>query len=293
MDRIEALQLFMRVADAGGFSQAARALDLTQSQVSRAVQQLEERWGARLFHRTTRVVTLTEAGERAYEHARTLLEQAEELDNALSGVDAAPAGLLRIAAPIEFALAKLSPLTGRFLDRYPKVKLDFLLSDSPVDLAAQGVDLAFQFGPLPDSTLRSRRLCTYKRMLAAAPDFLERSGTPASPEDLRSAKAILSVPIGANWELVGPNGATAVVEPRGDVRASSGPAVVDLARQGLGVAMMPCFIAYPLIERGSLAEVLPAWRGALLPLFAVWSARELPRKARLYLEFAAPHLFDD
>jgi DNA-binding transcriptional LysR family regulator len=295
MDHLDDLKLFVRVADAGGFSKVARETGLGQPQISRAIARLEARWQTRLFQRTTRAVSLSEAGERAYAKALALLEDAEALESAVRAQDQAAVGLLRLSASVAFASAKLAPHTADFLARHPAVTVEYALSDTSIDIVAEGVDLAFRLQAPADSALQGRRMTTYKRMLVAAPSYVEREGPPKTPDDLPKGRIVSFTPNAAPSEWVLTNGEKQVVavEARGHVRASSGPVVIDLARQGLGVALLPCFLVYPEINAGRLVHVLPDWQGPKLPLHALWAGRGLPRKARAFLDFIGPRLGGD
>jgi DNA-binding transcriptional LysR family regulator len=291
MDRLDAYRLFVRAAETGAISRAAREMGLAQSAASRLLGALEARLGARLFARSTRRLTLTEAGRLALDRARALLIEAEGLEAAVRGLDRTPAGLLRVSASVAFGRAELIPHAAAFLDAHPLMRLDFLLRDERVDPVAESVDLTFRLGPMEDSRLTARGLGGYARRLVASPAFVARYGAPASPRALNDAPTLDfgGLSFGRRWPLS--DGARTVeIEVRGETRASSGEAVLDLVLQGLGVALLPAFLVDPLIADGRLVRVLPGWSGPPLDLHAVWAARELPRKARAYLDFITRRL---
>lgn len=291
MDRLEALKLFCRVVETGSFSGAAREANLGQPQVSRAVAALEEGWGATLLQRTTRRLALTEAGARVYDAAKGLLLQHEELEAAVRGGDRDPVGRLRVAASVAFARSELAPHVPAFLAAFPHVKLDLQTHDERIDMIGDGVDLAFRLGPLSDSSLTARRLGTYRRLLVAAPGYLERAGAPQTPADLagRSCVVFTSTHHRASWPLTRDR-VTTEVEVDGMASASSGPVLTELVRLGCGVAFGPSFLFQEGLESGALTAVLPEWSGPLLELHALWPRREPPRKARAFLEFVGPRL---
>lgn len=292
MDLLTNLRVFVRVAETGAFSRAASALGISQPAASRAIADLEAHYGARLFSRTTRRVSLTESGERAYQRALSLIEEAEALEADLRSADREPVGLLRITASVAHARAELVPHTAAFLAAYPRIRLDLATSDTRVDLVADGVDLAFRLGDLADSSLTARRLGEYQRVLVAAPALVSRLSALHHPDDLASAPCIVSTNMLSPrvWTLR--NGdEERRIEVDGTVSAGSGRVVRDLALQGLGIAMTPCFLVRKDLDAGALVRVLPHWSAASLPLHAVWSSgRNLPRKARAYLDFIAPRL---
>lgn len=287
MDRLDAYRLFVRAADTGAISRAARELGLGQPAASRLLDALEGRLGARLFTRTTRRLVLTEAGRLALDRARALLAEAEGLEAVVKGLDRAPAGVLRVGASVAFGRAELIPHAAAFLDAHPQMRLDFVLKDERVDPVADAVDLTFRLGALEDSRLTARRLCSYERLLVAAPGV----EAPRTPDDLLRVATLDfgGVAYGRRWPL-GDGRRTVEIEVRGETRASSGEAVVDLAAQGLGVALLPSFaVAAPLAD-GRLTRVMPAWSGPRLDLHVLWAAKELPRKARAFIDFIAPNL---
>lgn len=287
MDRLDAYRLFVRAAETGAISRAAREMGMGQPAASRLLDGLETRLGARLFARSTRKLALTEAGRLALDRARAVLAEAEGLEAAVKGLDRTPAGLLRVAASVAFARAELIPRAAAFLDAHPLMRLDFVLKDERVDPVGDAVDLTFRLGPLEDSRLTARRLCAYERLLVAAP------GGPAlaRPEDLAAVATIdlTGLGCGRRWPL-SDGRRTVEVEVRGETRASSGEAVVDLAAQGLGVALLPAFAVERPLAEGRLVRVLPGWSGPPLELHALWAAKEMPRKARAFLDFIAPKL---
>lgn len=287
MDRLDAYRLFVRAADTGAISRAAREMGLGQPAASRLLDALEARLGARLFTRTTRRLVLTEAGRLALERARALLAEAEGLEAAVKGLDRAPAGLFRVAASVAFGRAELIPHAAAFLDAYPQMRLDFVLKDERVDPVAEAVDLTFRLGALEDSRLTARRLGVYARLLVAAPG----EPAPLKPDDLRDGPTIdfTGVAYGRLWPL-SDGRRTVEIEVRGETRASSGEAVVDLAAQGLGVALLPSFAVEAPLAQGRLIRVMGGWSGPPVELHALWAAKELPRKARAFLDFIAPRL---
>lgn len=287
MDRLDAYRLFVRAADTGAISRAAREMGLGQPAASRLLDALEARLGARLFTRTTRRLALTDAGRLALNRARTLLAEADDLEAALRGLDRAPAGLLRVAASVAFGRAELIPHAGAFLDAHPQMRLDFVLKDERVDPVGEAVDLTFRLGALEDSRLTARRLGAYERWLVAAPG----GPAPLKPDDLRDGPTLdfAGIAFGRRWPL-SDGRRTIEVEVRGETRASSGEAVVDLAVQGLGVAMLPSFVVAAPISEGRLVRVMSEWSGPPLEIHALWAARALPRKARAFLDFIAPRL---
>ncbi|MDO8297857.1 MAG: LysR family transcriptional regulator [Caulobacter sp.] len=294
MDRLDAYRLFVRAAETGVISGAAREMGLTQPAASRLLGALETQLGARLFARSTRSLTLTEAGHLALDRARALLAELDGLETTVRGLDRIPTGLLRVAGSVAFGRSRLIPRTADFLRAWPLMRVEYVLKDERIDPVVDAVDLTFRLGPMEDSRLTARRLGAYDRRLAASPDFVARHGQAVTPHDLNDCRTLdfTGLSYGRRWPLS--DGRRMVqVEIKGESRANSGEAVLDLALQGLGVALLPSFLVDPLIADGRLVRVLPGWSGPPLELHAVWAARELPRKARAYLDFIVQTLSVD
>lgn len=291
MDRLDALRLFVRTVETGSFTRAGAELNVSQPQASRAVARLEAQLGARLLLRSTRRLSPTEAGQRVYEQAQRLLIEETALIEVASGADREPAGRLRVSGSVVFSDMELAPHSAAFLDAFPGVRLDIAATDTRVDLVAEGIDLAFRLGDLADSGLTARRLGGYARWLVATP---EMAAKVEAETDLKSALARCGVAFtgttsAARWRLT--DGATTMdVGLVGRVSASNGAVVHRLAREGVGVALLPRFAVRGCLEAGRLKRVAPAWRGEIVPLHAVWTGRSLPGKARAFLDFLQPRL---
>ena len=291
MDRLDAYRLFVRAAETGVISRAARELGLTQPAASRLLGALEDQLGARLFARSTRSLALTEAGGLALDRARAVLSELDGLESAVHGLDRIPTGLLRVSASVAFGRGRLIPHTADFLRAWPLMRVDYILKDERIDPVVEAVDLTFRLGPMEDSRLTARRLGAYGRRLAASPDFVARHGRAEAPQQLNDSPTLdfTGLGYGRRWPL-SDGRRTVTVEIKGETRANSGEAVLDLTLQGLGVALLPAFLVDPLLADGRLVRILPEWSGPALELHAVWAARELPRKARAFLDFIVPRL---
>lgn len=256
MDTLQAMKTFIQVAEAGGFAAAARRLDMAPPQVTRAVKALEARIGARLLHRTTRQVRLTEAGERYLQAAGRSLAELEEVEAALRGESSGEvSGTLRLTMPVTLGTRHLVPLLAQFRARHPRLKLDLDFCDHPVDPVSRGFDAAVRVSTrLADSSLGARRIATSPAVLAAAPAYLERHGTPATPEDLQ-AHPVLQVP-----SERGPAGGLRLVkgapEATEAIRANSAEALKGFAVAGLGLIQAPAFVVADELAQGRLLRVL-------------------------------------
>ncbi|RYZ12322.1 MAG: LysR family transcriptional regulator [Alphaproteobacteria bacterium] len=289
MDRLQAVEIFVKVAELKSFSAAATALNLSRTLVSERVRDLEEDLGVRLLQRTTRRVGLTESGAAFLERVRVGLSALEEAAAEASSLSVEPRGLLRVNAALSFGFRHLAPAVGSFLERYPKVKVDLTLDDRQVDLIQEKVDIAIRIGELRDSTAIARKLATCRMLVCAAPLYLKRYGAPKRPPDLKNHTccSYSLLQDGEDWQFVrGREKITVRIASR--LRSNNGDAVAEAAASGAGIALQPDFIAGPLIKQGRLVEVLPGWRAAEYGVFALYPPTQfLPAKSRVFLNHLA------
>jgi DNA-binding transcriptional LysR family regulator len=257
---LEALAVFARVAELRSFSAAARELRLSKATVSKLVARLEARLGAGLLNRTSRRLALTDAGLRLQGRAAEMLARAEAAESECLTAANQPRGLVRLAAPMSFGLREVAPLLPAFLEAYPDISVDLHLSDALVDLVGGGFDAALRIGVLPDSAMTSRRLRRIDMRLLAAPAYLAARGRPAHPADL-AAHAFLGYAYAAQeqWRFTRSDGEAAVARPTARLRATSGDALMPALIAGLGVAVLPAFIAAEALAAGALVELLEDW----------------------------------
>ena len=288
MDRIDAMRLFLRVADAGSFSKAAADMGVGQPTVSRRIQDLEHRLGAELFQRTTRALNLTEAGQRFYERAGTILAEYEEAEAEVRGLEHEPVGLLRISAAKSLARRLIAPQIATFLEKYPHVRCDVISEDSLTDLVEEGVDLAFRLGNLADSRLMAKRMGETQRAVWASPEFLERHGVPQRPEDLSDLPCLIfrQSPQARDWTLTRGR-ETVTVKVDGRLMASSGEILLQGALDGVGIFYSTDWLVCEEATSGRLVRVLPDWQGEPMPVHCVWTSGKLRGKAKLFSEHMA------
>jgi len=278
------LLVFTRVVQAGSFTAAARRLKMPKSSVSRKVSDLEERVGARLLHRTTRKLGLTDAGRMYFERAAPIISDIEQVDQAVGELQAAPRGLLRVSAPLSFGL--LVPMVASFLERYPEVRVELVCTDRVVNLVEEGFDVAIRAGHLVDSTLVARRLGAMKRVLVASPGYLKHHPRLKSPADLEKHPCIAfgSIPTPSLWTLhFGEKKVDVQVPAR--LSTNDMDLMLDAARAGIGIAWLPEHIAAADLRRGRLKRLLTDWSSPETPVHAVYpSARHLSPKVSALVE---------
>ena len=290
MDRLAAIEAFVRVAELGSFSKAADRLHSSKSVVSRQVGALEAELGARLLHRTTRALTLTEAGRSYFEQAARILAELAAANASVGQLQAAPRGRLRVSAPVSFGFLHLAPAGPDFLDRHPDVEIDLVMNDRYVDLVDEGFDMAVRIGTLADSSLVARRLAPARRTICAAPAYLQARGMPASPDDLKAHECLCYSNLGLSqeWRFVRPDGRPWPVEVRGRLHANNGDALRAAALRGFGLAVLPSFLVGRDFQSGVLVSVLEAFMAQDSGVYAVYPhARHLSPKVRAFVDFLA------
>jgi DNA-binding transcriptional LysR family regulator len=290
---LDAVRVFAEVVSAGGFTAAARALGLPKSSVSRRVAALEARLGARLLQRTTRRVSLTDVGEVYYARAARALAELRDAEAALSDLQDAPRGVLRLTAPNDFGQDLLSGLSKVYRQTHPQVSLVVELDNRRVDLVAEGFDLAIRASAqLDDSSLVARKLITAEMRLFASCAYLAQHGTPAEPEDLRDHAMLLFRAPRLRSKLGLHRGDQhSEVEIEGFLSGSDFGFLRRAVLEGLGIAMLPTFACTGDVKEGTVRRVLPAHHAGTASLYAVYpSARYLAPKVRSFVEVAAAHL---
>lgn len=291
MDRLDCDRMFVAVLDTGSFAAAAQRLGTSAGQASKLVSKLESDLGVQLLKRTTRALSPTEVGLAYHERIRGLLEAFDALDASVRNASGAPAGRVRLTAPSSFGNRQLVPALIDFARAYPDIELDVSFSDRVVNLVDEGFDLAVRIGKPADSSLMVRKLCDACIVLVAAPDYLDRHGPPAHPQDLASRDCIIDTNFrdAFNWRFAGPeHGQTLSVAVTGRLRFSNGEACLAAAETGLGIARLPSFIAGESIRAGRVVELLKAEKAPPLAVHALYPpARHLALRVRTLVDFLA------
>jgi DNA-binding transcriptional LysR family regulator len=289
MDKLTGMAVFARVVDAGSFTAAAIQLGMSKSAVSKAIAALEDRLGARLLNRTTRRLALTEVGRAFYQRCARIVAEAEEAELAVTHLQVAPRGTLRVNAPVSFGTLHLGPALADFLARYPELKVEIELTDRFVDLLEEGYDVAVRIASaLPDSSLVARRITVNEAVVCASPTYWRRHGRPRAPQDLTRHACITYAynPNPHEWAFLDPDGRPLTVRVDGPLHTNNGDAALHAALAGLAVVRLPRFICAPDLAAGRLEAVLD---DALPPpngIYAIYPhSRHLSAKVRAFVDF--------
>lgn len=292
MDKLQAMQVFVKVVEQGSFARAAERLEISTSAASRHVSDLEARLDVRLLHRTTRRLSLTESGQAYYERCVQLLADIDETERLVSSASAAPTGTIKLTCSIAFGVRHLAPAIGAFQRQYPAVKFDCSLSDRFIDLVEEGLDLAIRIGRLSDANLVARKIGETRLLVCAAPAYLKRHGTPRRPEELSAHNCLTYeyVAVRNLWRFREASATHAEIQVpvAGSVHANNGEMLAAIAAEGAGIVIEPDFIVAPLIDSGRLVPILQAFEAPRSGIYAIYpSRRHLSGKVRAFVDFLA------
>jgi DNA-binding transcriptional LysR family regulator len=296
--RLEGFAELVAVADAGGFSAAARRIGVSKSLLSQRVARLEARLGARLLHRTTRRLCLTEAGRVCCEHGRRILEEAGRIEDAMQALCGEPRGRLKVATTVQFATEHLAAALPLFQAHHPRVAVDVLAQDGPTDLAGESVDVAIRFTRLDDPNMVARRLAPLRYLLCASPAYLEQRGVPRHPDELCEHSCLINgfSPSWAVWHFHENGAGSRVlgVQVNGVLRTDSCTTLGAMAIAGCGIAQLTTVDAGEALRAGRLVEVLREWPLEGLDDRSVWAVyagnRAIPPKVRAFVDFLATYI---
>jgi DNA-binding transcriptional LysR family regulator len=288
MDRLQAMEMFVRVVETGSFSKAAAAFATTQPTVTKQVAATEERLKVRLLNRNTRGVSLTEAGALYYEKCKEIVRAAEEADAVVRVKQTQAQGLLRIGSSVAFGRRVLVPLALDFMRGHPQLQVDLSFEDRYTDLVAQGIDVAVRMGKLADSALGARYLGTNPWLMVASPKYLRKAGAPKRAADLAAHETLIYSSVQGNdvWRVLSPRGEPVTVHVTARLRSNNLSAVLAAARSNMGVAALPWYVAADSLATGSVVEVL---KGHTLPeqeIHAVYPSPKLvPQKVQVFIAY--------
>ena len=283
-DQLSALRLFVRVARSGSFSRAARELDMAQPTASRSIAALEQEIGAALFTRTTRALTLTEAGANYLERVEALLDALDEANHDVRGTGELR-GTLRVGLSSTIAVRVVIPRLPDFAARHPALRVELLVDDRRQDLVVEGVDLALRFGAMPDSSVVARRIGAWPRVISASPAYLARAGTPQSPAELAGHHAVAKSSAGTTW-VFARDGREEAARLEARVVVAQNEAAIACAVAGLGIVSCTLAACRRELAAGQLVRLLPEWSLGTMALHAVFAAgRAAKPAAKAFAEF--------
>ncbi len=295
MNEFSQIKTFVALVESRSISKAAEKMDIAVSAVSRRLKELESNLGVQLVQRTTRKMHITEAGEKFYRRCGRLLDDFEEAKQEASNTATALSGTLKIATPLSFGVAHLSPAIAAFMHLHPQIKIDLDMSDRRIDLVEEGIDLAIRIGTLENSSLMARKIASVRHVVCASPDFFNRYGMPETPQGLSDMPALcygnLSQPDTWHYRDKENNSANVKVSMR--MRATNGDALVEAAVAGLGILCEPSFIVHGAVERGVLTPVLTDYQWYAMNIYAVYpQTRYVPARVRAFIDFLVSHYGD-
>jgi len=289
MNNLKRMVIFYHVIEAQSFSGASRQLGIARSAVSRHISLLEKDIGTRLLNRTTRQLSLTEAGKIYFQSCARIVEEAEAATHRISQLQEAPIGTLKIAAPISLGNQFITPLVRAFMQRYSSLKVELLLDDEMVDMVSESIDVSIRVGWLHDSNLIARKLGDWPRLLCASPDYLEKHGRPESPAQLTDHEWIIftRLPSPCNWTFV-KNKREEHVQVKGRLRINNAEAIRTSLLAGAGIAVQAAFLVNEDLDAGRLERLLPEWDCGKAGMYAVYQDRLYQQaKVRLFIDFVS------
>ncbi len=289
------IPIFVAVVECGSFSLAAEKLGVTKSAISKRITQLEDELGTRLLNRTTRKLSLTEAGKRYYDHVSQVLSIAQQGMDAVTELQGEPKGKLKITAPMSFGVLYIAPIIAEFLEHFPKITIDLQLEDQMVDLIEGEFDLAIRIGNLPISNLVAKRLANCKSILCASTSYIERNGTPQKPADLIDHNCLVYSYFrgGSEWTFEYQRNEFKVI-PKGNFVVNNSEAIRRALIEGLGIGQLPTFLVSKDILSGKLTSIMTSYTLPEHAVYAVFPERKhLPHKVRAFMEFVADKLGRD
>ena len=293
MDKLTTMKTFLAVVQEGSFSKAADKLDISPQLVSKYISALEDNLRTRLLHRTTRKVSVTEAGNQYYQRCQQVIIDIEDMENSLNNLSESVSGVLSISAPMSFGTKHLAGLLVDFQNQYPNLKLDLRLTDQYVDIVEQGIDIALRIGVLKNSTLIAKKIAPIHLAVFASPDYLERHGTPQTLLDLQSHNYLRYSHSEPTKRLFGVNELKSELKLESNFVANNGDLLLNTAIAGGGIAMQPTFIAGEALAQGKVVRILNDYEPEPMGLYMVYANRQfLPSKVRAFVDFTSGYYGD-
>ena len=291
MDKLTSMRVFATVARFGNFAAAARELSISRAMATKHVMHLEDSLKVQLINRTTRSMHLTEAGQAYLERCTQILEEIEETEMSVTQLNSEPRGTLRLTSPPAFGKLYLASLITKYVEHYPNVKFDLVLTDQSIDIIEWGLDLAFFLGSLQDSNMIVRRIMTTKMIVCAAPSYLEKYGVPRTPKQLEEHRCLSNpnLPPFQTWKFR-ESGKEITIRPDGPLQCNSPDALRTAGIDGLGLIMMPAYTLENDFKNGKLQPVLTDYEGEVIDMYAIYPhRRHLSAKVRTFIDFVQEH----
>lgn len=287
MNTFSTIPVFTAVVELGSFSEASRKLGITKSAVSKQISALEAHLGAKLIQRTTRKLSLTEAGEQYYSYIHKAKSLVNEGVDAISSLQGTPRGHLKVSIPMVFGQLHIAPLLSEFLHRFPDIKIHLLMDDKVVDLVEDGLDMVLRIGALSDSNLVARKLSACRSVLCASPKYFKKYGKPKTLNDLKQHNCLYYSYFrsGMEWAFNGPNGLERI-KPEGNIQVNNSKVLKQLMLDDIGICQMPLFIVEQELASGALVTTLEQYRLPEHGIYAVYPQREfMPAKLKVFLNY--------
>lgn len=288
MDTLDGMKTVIAVVETGSFTAASERLGHSKALVSKYIGEVEKQLGVRLFNRSTRRLSITEAGQKYYESAKPLIDEFDNLVDEVSGEQTGPRGLLRVSAPQAFGEMKLSKVLPQFLQEHTELRVELLLGDRAVDMLEEGIDIRILIGGVDDSSMVARHINTLPLVLCASKEYILEHGEPLNAQSLAQHPCIIdsNFRIGKQWPILAPDGVSESIEVNSRLAANSPCAVKEMAIAGAGIGMIPRFIVEQEIKQGTLHQVLPQHKTLEFGLFAIYPHRQyLSKKVRCFIDF--------
>lgn len=293
MDKLTRIKVFVNVVESGSFSAASDRMGISRAAASKYVSQLEAHLGGRLLNRTTRHVSTTESGQMYFERCKDILHAMEEADDMVSGLSGTPKGTLRISAPSVFTERHVVPLISEFTKLYPGVEVEIMISDRYVDLVDEGYDLAIRVADIESSDLVARRLASCRHVFIASPEYLQNAPQLKTPDDLKNHACLLySFTTSGRWPL-SKDGIDHSVKIKPVLKTNNPEVLLQASINGMGISLMPTFIASDAIRSGKLKIVLESYESLNIDIYAIYLSRHyLPAKIRVFVDFLKERIND-
>ena len=294
---LEEIKTFVTVVGAGSFTKAAEELGISRSVISKKLSALEANLGVRLLNRTTRRLSLTEAGGQFYQNCRNGLNSIDEAVGEVRSLSSEPRGRLLVNLPLSFGVLHIAPLIAEFLQRFPGIQVDLNFEDRKVEMIDPGFDVSIRIADMDDSSLVARRLATCRHLVVASPDYVEKYGMPDSPDSLRTAAHHIASyrmqDSALEWQFKSEEGDIASVKLVAEIIVNNSLALKEIVLAGAGLARMPSFIVGPDVVEGKLVNLFPELNTLTKSIYAVFPKREyMPSKTRVFIDFLAEKISD-